>query len=144
MAPSEDPLCGDCGGRTVVSHSHDALGATFLLSSPFRWPVRPQLWARWDLRIYDQDQDPEGQGALGLERRDGRLRRDEHLAVGASVAVRVGRGTTLSLRHERSGFSTTMTPAAIGPGCSAEACGPAERRGYRKQGLTLDLTIEWL
>jgi hypothetical protein len=147
LGPSEDPFCPACTSTQVLPYSHTSMGGTFLLSGPYRWRIRPSLVGRWEIRLYDDPQHTERTGSLPAERGDFRSRRDEHLALGSGLTVRLATGLILGLRYEQSAFASSLTPIASPAGCSPPACagesGP-ERRGYRKHAWHLDLTIVWL
>jgi hypothetical protein len=142
----DDPLCPTCTRTTVASHLHRSLAAIFVVSGPYRWRIRPTVWGRWEIRIYERAQFTETRAGSGVQESEAHLRRDEQLAVGSGLAVRLDGRFTVNVRYENNGFSSNLTPLSPPPPCSAAPC-PApttpRRRGFRKHALTLDLTTEW-
>jgi hypothetical protein len=143
--PSPDGLCLDCITDTVVPYSNQGVGASARLSAPFRWRLRPSLSGRWELRSYDRPQRTQRVGASGLETLGSRIRQDIRLGVGASVALRLGPACTLTARYDHLRLSSSYQELQAarcpqGDSCDASA---GDRRGYRKHGLTLELSIDW-
>jgi hypothetical protein len=143
--PSPDDLCPDCTADTLVPYSNQSIAATARLAAPLSWRVRPALSARWELRSYDRPQRTQRQGPFGIEDLGTRIRHDARLGLGGSLSLRLTPNCSLTARydHLRLGSSYERlrgTGCPAGTTCDADA---GDRRGYRKHGLTLDLSIEW-
>jgi tetratricopeptide (TPR) repeat protein len=143
--PSPDDVCPECTAETVVPYSNKSVGATARLAAPFSWRLRPAMSARWELRGYDQPQRTQRQGPFGIEDLGTRIRRDTRLGLGGSLTLRLTDDCTLTARYDHLRLWSNHqrlrgTGCPAGTSCDAAA---GDRRGYRKHGLTLDLSIEW-
>ena len=143
--PSPDELCPDCTADTEIPYSNQSFGANARIAAPLSWRLRPALSARWELRSYDQPQRTQRQGPFGIEDLGTRIRQDTRLGLGASLTLRLTDDATLSVRYDHlrlwSNYERLRgTGCPVGTSCDPDA---GDRRGYRKHGLTLDLSIEW-
>jgi hypothetical protein len=143
--PSPDELCPDCTAETEIPYSNESFGATARIAAPLSWRLRPGLSARWELRSYDQPQRTQRQGPSGIEDLGTRVRQDTRLGLGASLTLRLTPDITLTARYDQlrlwSNYDRLRgTGCPAGTTCDSDA---GDRKGYRKHGLTLDLSIEW-
>jgi hypothetical protein len=143
--PAPDELCPDCTADTEIPYGNRSAGTTARLAAPLAWRLRPALSARWEVRSYDRPQRTERQGSAGIEELGTRLRRDTRLGLGGSLTLRLTEDVGLTVRYDHLQLRTSYDRLR-GTGCPpATACdaSASDRPGYRKHGLTLDLSIEW-
>ena len=143
--PAPDELCPDCTAETEIPYSNQSVGAAARIAAPWAWRLRPALSARWELRSYDQPQRTQREGPFGIEDLGTRVRQDTRLGLGASLTLRLTDSAWLSARYDhlrlRSNYERLRGTGC--PGATTCDAGAGDRRGYRKHGLTLDLSIEW-
>jgi hypothetical protein len=143
--PSPDELCPECTAETEIPYSNQSVGASARIAAPWDWRLRPALSARWELRSYDQPQRTQRQGPFGVEDLGTRVRQDTRLGLGASLTLRLTDSAWLTARYDHLRLRSNYERLR-GTGCPANTtcdAGAGDRRGYRKHGLTLDLSIEW-
>ena len=136
LAPDE--LCPECNARTIAPYSNGSVAAALRVSGPVRWQVRPGASARWEQRHYDQPQFTERQGPFGIQHLDRRLRHDQRVGAGASLALRLSRAWTLAARYDHSRVSSSFDPLPGGcpPGQACPTAPPSPRPTARATGST--------
>lgn len=141
------PLCEACTTATVIPHSNRTVALSARLTAPWRWPLRPGLWARAERRTYDTATRQESaSGETSLRYAVLGDRATTTAAAGATLRLRVTRRVSLTARWDYTRFEGVFRPAspdacAVDDGCGR---GALSDRKYHKQAVGLQLDIQWL